>query len=116
MSLLPQNEQWQRLEAGIRAVLDDYDVLDAAIQNGWAGSLRDSLEKKEDMLHELLGQFAAKKASFEVYEIHDLLKAIMLEDFYIDVQDGSLEWVGIFTASINSVDVESFFLALQGLY
>lgn len=96
---------------GLECVFDEWHILNLAIRNGWAGDTKRALQKKEDVFYEILELFERSKLALKSYfncavstspflegtkvnefDLQELLKAILLEDFRIDCQDGSAEF------------------------
>jgi pre-rRNA-processing protein TSR2 len=83
---IPENP-FEAFYFGLECVLDEWEVLNVAVKNHWTDKAE---EKKENLFYEILELFERKGAKVETHYLGELLQAIMLEDFGVDVQDGSI--------------------------
>ncbi|BBM97298.1 pre-rRNA-processing protein TSR2 [Marchantia polymorpha subsp. ruderalis] len=76
------------LGKGIFECMSRWTALQLAIQNGWGG--QSSNEKCQQMYTEILSFFTCSKEQRYIDEMEDLLEQFMVENFHVEIEDGSV--------------------------
>ncbi|KAG6545204.1 hypothetical protein Mapa_013316 [Marchantia paleacea] len=76
------------LGKGIFECMSRWTALQLAIQNGWGG--QSSNEKCQQMYSEILSFFTCSKEQRYIDELEDLLDQSMLDNFNVEIEDGSI--------------------------
>ncbi|CAA2978467.1 Hypothetical predicted protein [Olea europaea subsp. europaea] len=75
----------------ISKLLSQWTALQMAVQNEWGGC--DSLEKSEQLAHEVLSWLFQSKELLQVEDLENLLHERLLLSFNTEIEDGSIEEV-----------------------
>eukprot|EP00475_Leptophrys_vorax_P016623 TRINITY_DN23099_c0_g1_i1.p1 TRINITY_DN23099_c0_g1~~TRINITY_DN23099_c0_g1_i1.p1 ORF type:complete len:220 (-),score=75.28 TRINITY_DN23099_c0_g1_i1:38-634(-) len=84
---VPENP-FEAFYFAVECILEEWHVLQVAVQNEWVVKAQ---EKKDILMNDILDLFESKGLKVNPVHLREYLGAVMLQDFSVDVQDGSLE-------------------------